>query len=120
MLSGEAFAAVLKSRDRGRSSHFSVHWLDGATAEGRLGLVVPKRLARTSVRRNLIKRQARALFGAWIRQRANQGSAGGTVSSSSGTKAPDVVVKLTAGVAGLGRTAQFTELGDLLQALPRA
>ena len=111
MLSGEDFAAVLKSRDRRRSNHFSLHWLYGAGPGGRFGLVVPKRLARTSVRRNLIKRQARALFQAWARGHAKTGAAESV--------APDVVLKLTAGVAGLGRTLQFAELGDLMQALPR-
>jgi ribonuclease P protein component len=112
MLSGEDFAAVLKSRDRRRSSHFSLHWLYGPGPGGRLGLVVPKRLARTAVRRNLIKRQARALFRAWAGSRAVAGAAGSI--------APDVVLKLTAGVAGLERSTQFAEMGGLMQALPRA
>ena len=111
MLSGEDFAAVLKSRDRRRSNHFSLHWLYGAGPGARFGLVVPKRLARTAVRRNLIKRQARALFQDWVRGHAANGAAGLT--------APDVVLKLTAGVAGLARTTQFAELGALLRALPR-
>ncbi len=111
MLSGDDFAAVLKSRDRRRSGHFSLHWLCGAGAGGRLGLVVPKRLARTAVRRNLIKRQARALFQGWTGSRAAAGAAD--------SAKPDVVLKLTTSVAGLDRTTQFAELGDLMQALPR-
>ena len=114
MLSGDEFAAVLKSRDRRRSRHFSLHWLHGVMPGGRLGLVVPKRLARTSVRRNLIKRQARALFQAWFREREVGAVAG------HGEVAPDVVLKLTAGVAGLCRTAQYAELGDLMRTLPQA
>ena len=154
MLSGDDFAAVLKSRERRRSSHFSLHWrsrgaaaadtaggadcglADGAavaavgaaavaaavaaagTAAGtavgarnpaallpRLGLVVPKRLARTSVRRNLIKRQTRMLYQDWSRQ---------------STAVLDVVLKLTANVTRLDRAAQFGELAGLLHALPRA
>ena len=150
MLSGDDFAAVLKSRERRRSSHFSLHWrsrgaaaadtaggadcglVDGAavaavgaaavaaavaaagTAVGarnpavllpRLGLVVPKRLARTSVRRNLIKRQTRMLYQDWSRQ---------------STAVLDVVLKLTANVTRLDRAAQFGELAGLLHALPRA
>ena len=146
MLSGDDFAAVLKSRERRRSSHFSLHWrsrgaaaadtaggadcglADGAavaavgaaavaaagTAVGarnpavllpRLGLVVPKRLARTSVRRNLIKRQTRMLYQDWSRQ---------------STAVLDVVLKLTANVTRLDRAAQFGELAGLLHALPRA
>ena len=113
MLAGEDFAAVLKSRDRRRSSHFSLHWLQGASSGGQLGLVVPKRLARTSVRRNLIKRQGRALFQAWLRAHA----AG--ASGPEGVFSPDVVLKLTAPVAGLGRSDQFAQLGELMSALPR-
>ncbi len=123
MLSGDDFAAVLKSRERRRSSHFSLHWrsrataVDGAADGGangasnpavllpRLGLVVPKRLARTSVRRNLIKRQTRMLYQDWSRH---------------STAALDVVLKLTANVTRLARAAQFDELAGLLHALPRA
>lgn len=127
MLSGDDFAAVLKSRERRRSSHFSLHWrsraaavdgaLDGGALDGgangasnaalllpRLGLVVPKRLARTSVRRNLIKRQTRMLYQDWSRH---------------STAALDVVLKLTANVTRLARAAQFAELAGLLHALPR-
>ena len=126
MLSGDKFAAVLKSRDRRRSNHFSLHWLQGAAPGGqaaapasRLGLVVPKRRARTAVRRNLIKRHARALFLDWSRaqtaaamdRRCAAVAAGGAL---------DIVVKLTAPVARLDRAAQFAELGELMRALPRA
>lgn len=110
MLSGDDFAAVLKSRERRRSTHFSLHWsrraarADAAVLLPRLGLVVPKRLARTSVRRNLIKRQTRMLYQDWSRQSA---------------AALDVVLKLTANVTQLDRAAQFGELAGLLQALPR-
>lgn len=118
MLSGDDFAAVLKSRARTRSAHFSLYWLarsglaghNGSAVQAtrlpavRLGLVVSKKLARTSVRRNLIKRQSRMLFRVW---------------SASTLAACDVVVKLTANVAGLDRRAQFGELAGLMQALPR-
>lgn len=128
MLSGDDFAAVLKSRARIRSAHFSLHWLvgggiaarisgaGGSSSAGdshgtgvvpvvRLGLVVSKKLARTSVRRNLIKRQSRMLFRIW---------------AGSSVAACDVVLKLTANVAKLDRRAQFGELAGLMQALPRA
>ena len=104
MLSGADFAAVLKSRERSRSAHFSLQWRAGAVAVSRLGLVLPKKLARTSVRRNLIKRQSRTLFRAWSVGRVT---------------ACDVVLKITANVAGVDRRAQFGELSGLLQALPR-
>ena len=126
MLSGDEFAAVLKSRARIRSAHFSLHWLvvggiagrvsdsgsagDSRSSTGtvpvvRLGLVVSKKLARTSVRRNLIKRQSRMLVRLW---------------AGSSVAACDVVLKLTANVANLDRRAQFCELAGLMQALPRA
>ena len=128
MLSGDDFAAVLKSRARIRSAHFALHWLvgggiaDGVSGAGgssgvgcshgagavpvvRLGLVLSKKLARTSVRRNLIKRQSRMLFRTW---------------AGSSVAACDVVLKLTANVARLDRRAQFGELAGLMQALPRA
>ena len=122
MLSGDDFAAVLKSRARIRSAHFALHWLvgggiadrvsgaggsqgAGAVPVVRLGLVVSKKLARTSVRRNLIKRQSRMLFRTW---------------AGSGVAACDVVLKLTANVAKLDRRAQFGELAGLMQSLPCA
>ena len=125
MLSGDEFAAVLKSRARIRSAHFSLHWLivggmagrvsaagsagdsqsTGTVPVVRLGLVVSKKLARTSVRRNLIKRQSRMLVRVW---------------AGSSVAACDVVLKLTANVAKLDRRAQFCELAGLMQALPRA
>jgi len=105
MLSGDDFAAVLKSRERSRSAHFSLHWRGAATSAAQLGLVVSKKFARTSVRRNLIKRQTRMLFGGWSRESA---------------VALDVVLKLNANVAALARDAQFGELAGLMAKLPRA
>ena len=124
MLSGDEFAAVLKSRERRRSAHFSLHWCSntantvlaralapGLTSSGaRLGLAVSKKLARTSVRRNLIKRQTRMLFGQWQRE-FNERSAAGC--------AWDVVLKLTANVAALQRAEQFGEIAGLMRALPQ-
>ena len=107
MLSGDQFAAVLKSRERTRSAHFSLYWRGSSAAVSRFGLVLPKKLARTSVRRNLIKRQSGMLFRAW--------SAGCQASLGF-----DVVLKLSAKVAGLDRRAQFGELSGLMRALPRA
>lgn len=136
MLSGDDFAAVLKSRERKRSAHFSLHWrsraasgdataaatagaiaiaLAGATAS-RLGLVVSKKLARTSVRRNLIKRQSRMLFAAWLGQRP----AAEPLGQPRIDPAWDVVLKLTANVSALPRAAQFAEIAGLMHALPAA
>ena len=105
MLSGEDFAAVLKGRQRTRSAHFSLHWRAGAAQASRLGLVVSKKLARTSVRRNLIKRQTRMLFGGWLRENR---------------AALDVVLKLNANVTALERAAQFGEIAGLMRTLPQA
>jgi ribonuclease P protein component len=78
------FKRGLASRPRARSEHFMLHHValpaTAGTAElstagyreavrpvddCRLGLIVPKRHARRSVTRNLIKRQGRAAFAAW-------------------------------------------------------
>jgi RNase P protein component len=115
MLSGDDFAAVLKSRERSRSLHFSLQWRTGAAPISRLGLVLPKKLARTSVRRNLIKRQSRTLFRVWSEGRM----AGAASPSGAGGAVCDVVLKITAKVANLDRRAQFGELSGLMQALPR-
>lgn len=70
------FQRAMGTRPVARSPHFSVHFLppvdklsttQGEPAQatgqhGRLGLVLPKRMARRAVTRNLIKHQARALW----------------------------------------------------------
>ena len=123
MLSGDDFAAVLKSRERKRSAHFSLHWRSNATPGGtpaaRLGLVVSKKLARTSVRRNLIKRQTRMLFAGWVRElpQVSQVPQGPEVSQV--FRGWDVVLKLTANVSSLPRAEQFGEIAGLLRALPK-
>jgi ribonuclease P protein component len=104
-LAADDFAAILKSPQRARSAHFSLHWRPGASAAAdasRFGMVVSKRLARTSVRRNLIKRQARALFAEWVK---------GAVD------ARDVVLRLTGNPAALARAPQYAELQILFAAL---
>jgi ribonuclease P protein component len=51
------FDAVFRQGRRHASSHFVLHWLAGAPGDGlRLGFILPKRLAKRAVRRNLIKR----------------------------------------------------------------
>ena len=103
-LSGEDFAVIFKSRERARSAHFSLHWRSGAAPGSRLGMVVAKRLTRTAIRRNLIKRQARALFAESLR----------------GAAAPrDVVLRLTRNSVALKRAPQYAELSELFAALAR-
>lgn len=78
------FRRVLATRPCSRTEHFALYHADAHPAHeaghlstpmtppqahavddlARLGLVVPKRLARRAVTRNLVKRQARALFDA--------------------------------------------------------
>ena len=71
-------------------------------------MVVAKRLTRTGVRRNLIKRQARALFA-------------DTLGKSAGREvAPcDVVLRLTRNSVALLRAPQYAELAGLFAALLR-
>lgn len=45
-----------------RGEFLCLHYLDSAASVPRLGLVLPKRLARHAVVRNLIRRQARECF----------------------------------------------------------
>jgi len=104
-LSGEDFAAVFKSRERARSEHFSLHWRRGTASASRFGMVVAKRLTRTSVRRNLIKRQGRALFALFL---ANARPEDGP---------RDVVLRLTRNPKALARAPQYAELQSLFAAL---
>lgn len=106
-LGPDDYAAVFKSRERARSAHFSLHWRVSTVPAARLGMVVAKRLTRTAIRRNLIKRQARALF-AQSRKEA-------------GPAAPlDVVLRLTRNPNEMERAAQYAELRGLFAALPAA
>lgn len=56
------FAAVFQHRRVCRGVLFDLHWRPNGLETARLGLVVPKRLARRAVLRNLIKRIAREHF----------------------------------------------------------
>ncbi len=118
-IAGEDFAAVFKSPWRARSAHFSLHWratpqlpvapdVPPAVAASRLGMVVAKRLARTAVRRNLIKRQTRALFADWLR---------GAALAAEAPVPRDVVLRLTRNPVELARAAQYAELQTLFAAL---
>ena len=57
-----AFAPALRSRHTLRTPALLLHVAAGKPGESRLGLVVPKRLARRSVDRNRFKRLAREAF----------------------------------------------------------
>lgn len=56
------FAAVFASRRMVRGGNFELRLSPNHVGSPRLGLVIPKRLARRSVMRNLIKRLAREAF----------------------------------------------------------
>lgn len=58
----EEFAAVLASRQKLRGDWFELRFLRHDNSSARLGLVIPKRLARRAVTRNLVKRLAREAF----------------------------------------------------------
>ncbi|MBP7080899.1 MAG: ribonuclease P protein component [Rhodocyclaceae bacterium] len=56
------FSEVLGSRQSRRGEFFSLHHRQSSSGVARLGLVIPKRLARHATTRNLIRRQAREVF----------------------------------------------------------
>ena len=103
-LDGKDFAAILKVATRGRSAHFSLHWRPSQA--DRLGLVVSRKLAGSSVRRNLVKRHARELF---------RFQAAG---SGVGSRGLDVVLRVVKDLRGLDRQAELLEMRGLFSALP--
>jgi len=56
------FAAVMASRKRLRSERFELRYCGNNGSSARLGLIIPKRLARRAVLRNLLKRLIREAF----------------------------------------------------------
>lgn len=63
VLTAAGFAAVFSGRRQLRGAHFTLHFLPAPQPGGaRLGLVIPKKQAKTAVLRNAIKRQAREVF----------------------------------------------------------
>lgn len=120
-LGAEDYAAVMRSRERAKSAHFSLHWRLSPAPVSRFGMVVAKRLTRTAIRRNLIKRQARALFALAIA--GEQRGAAGAAGSTTGAGVPvarDVVLRLTRNPNELARAEQYAELQGLFAALTPA
>lgn len=72
-------------------------------------MVVSRKLAGSAVRRNLVKRHARAMFQAWCARHASLDGV-------------DVVIRVTADICALSRQAEFSELSSLFSAFapPRA
>ena len=62
MHNAREFSAVFESRLFARGETFSLHRAVSPNGVARLGLVLPKRLAKHAVTRNLIRRQAREAF----------------------------------------------------------
>ena len=106
-LAAADYSAILASPSRRRGAHFSLHWR--ASSEPRLGLVVSRKLSGSAVKRNLVKRHARALFR-------------DSVAAAHAVSRPgfDVVLRLTAGVKALQREAQYAEMRALFGALAQA
>lgn len=62
LLSPAEYSAVFSARRVLRGPYFVLHYRINGLPASRLGLVIPKKQARTAVLRNAIKRQARELF----------------------------------------------------------
>ena len=106
-LAGGDFAMILKSPMRRRGRHFSLFWR--SSKRSRLGTVVARKLAGSAVRRNLVKRHARAMFQQWC-------------VAQDGSGCVDVVLRVTADIRSLSRSAEFFEISQLFSAFtpPRA
>lgn len=82
----EEFSSVMAARKVVRGTCFDLHYLVKGTAQtARLGLIVPKRLARASSLRNAIKRQGREAFRL----------------AAAGIPSCDLVLRLTRRIAGV-------------------
>lgn len=107
ILSAAQFAAIFAARRVLRAQRFALHYRPNGLPGPRLGLVIPKKQARSAVLRNAIKRQAREVF----RQRRHA------------LPAADLALRLTAPVAardGAMRAAWRAEIAALFDRLIRA
>ncbi len=105
----QEFSAVMAARRVVRGESFDLHYSLANPGEySRLGLIIPKRLARTASLRNAIKRQGREAFRLIAAE----------------ISPCDLVVRLTRPFKGVNardsiqRKAWRTELGSLLKRLP--
>jgi ribonuclease P protein component len=62
LLTPGQYSEVFSARRVLRGAHFALHYRRNGLPGCRLGLVIPKKQARTAVLRNAIKRQAREFF----------------------------------------------------------
>jgi ribonuclease P protein component len=103
----DEYSSVFGFRRAIKSLHFLLHYRPRAAEEdstARLGIVVPKRLVKAAVRRNLIKRIGREQF-RLLR---------------SGLPARDLVLRLNAKWHPLDRKALAAEIGELLLKLQKS
>lgn len=68
------FRQALMKRPVARAGAFSIYRAQAPSLSGRLGFVIPKKLVRTAVQRNQIKRWARAIFRGFETSQAPTGS----------------------------------------------
>jgi ribonuclease P protein component len=61
-LAAKDYAEVFAARRVLRGARFVLHYRPNGLSNARLGLVIPKKQARTAVLRNAVKRQVRELF----------------------------------------------------------
>lgn len=103
----DEYSSVFGFRRALKSPHFLLHYRPraaGEDASARLGIVVPKRLVKAAVRRNLIKRIGRERF-RLLRSRL---------------PAQDLILRLNAKLQPLDRKAVAEEIGRLLLKLQAA
>jgi ribonuclease P protein component len=106
LLAAERFTQVFSGRRVLRGANFVLHFLANDLAGPRLGLVIPKKQARTAVLRNAVKRQAREQF------RKNR----------SRLPAVDMILRLARPLSGLdavSRAAWRAEIAALFDQLER-
>lgn len=96
LLSPAEYSAVFSARRVLRGSCFVLHYRINGLSGSRLGLVIPKKQARTAVLRNAIKRQARELFRRQRQQRT-------------GLPALDLVLRLAQPVGPGGRLKRIID-----------
>ena len=97
----DEFSSVFGFKRAVRSPHFLLHYrprVEGEGRDARLGVVVPKRLVKAAVRRNLIKRIGREQFRLLKPQLA----------------AKDMVLRLTVRPGTVDRAGMAAEIRDLL------
>jgi len=104
----EEYSTVLAARRTVRGQRFDLHYFPSTSASPRLGLIVPKRLAKAASLRNAVKRQAREAFRL----------------SASGLPLLDLVLRLSKPLKGVRASdgeqcrAWRSEIDSLLKRLP--